>query len=61
VQYQTLRCSINLKAFWGPVEAALATNAKRRFDLPPETKQLYIATAEAADQAYRAVASLRNP
>ncbi len=48
-----------IKAYWEPLEARLAKQAKSAFALPPETKQLYITTADASYEAYRSVIELR--
>jgi hypothetical protein len=50
---------ISLKAVWEPQEAGLAKQAKLLFALPPETRQLYAATAESAYQSYKAISALR--
>jgi hypothetical protein len=50
---------ISLKAVWVPQEEGLSKQAKVLIALPPDTRQLYIATAEAAYQSYKAVSALR--
>jgi hypothetical protein len=52
---------IVLKVAWDAQEAGLAKQAKASFNLSPEVRQLYVATAEAAYQSYKAVSVLRAP